>query len=549
MRNSLIAIVGTTGVGKSDLGVQLAKTLRGEVINGDSMQAKEIHNRDRIPIIVGGTHYYIQSLLWKHTLVGDNEEEGLECEEILNAETEVLYKHLQEVDPVMSNRWHWNDRRKIRRSLQIYLQTGKPHSEWIKEQHQSEEETSLRFPRTCIFWLYADPKVLDKRLDERVDKMIERGLFSEIESMNNQVNEGKIMGKKIEFTRGIWQSIGYKEFEPYLIALKETEKKDDNKNIDNDIKDLNSLKKQCTENMKIATRRYSRYQIKWIRNRFLLKCYQSNNMNNGDIRIYLLNATSLENWKQEVCDKAISIAKEYLETGNGPDPISINPEYSELLITWTKYQCDVCTFFNENLPVIINGPYNWDQHLKSKWHKSNVKWKKEIDEKWNGDFPPWFKPRKNKVVNILVENASRSRIEIKTVNRLTEINWLIAVKQLTVFEAGYFIHSEKKYRDLTLDLQGQLGSLIDPKNKRIWRYKRNVFRRECSWGDINEDDILPGFTLDIEMIENALSQTPTPTETFELEIKFSECEESFTERHIFIIHYEKRQALKQKHKD
>ncbi|CAG8826540.1 4111_t:CDS:2, partial [Dentiscutata erythropus] len=67
----------------------------------------------------------------------------------------------------------------------------------------------------------------------------------------------------------------------------------------------------------------------------------------------------------------------------------------------------------------------------------------------------------------------------------------------------------------------QLGSLIDPKNKRIWRYKRNVFRRECSWGDINEDDILPGFTLDIEMIENALSQTPTPTETFELEIKFS----------------------------
>ncbi|RHZ59941.1 hypothetical protein Glove_360g33 [Diversispora epigaea] len=460
MRKSVIAIVGTTGVGKSDLGVQLAKTLKGEVINGDSMQVykdldiltnkmpiserediphhlmnflelhqeyrvteftkdalkiiKEIHNRDRIPIIVGGTHYYIQSLLWKHTLVGDSEE-GLECEEILNAETEVLYKHLQEVDPVMSNRWHWNDRRKIRRSLQIYLQTGKPHSEWIKEQHQSEEETSLRFPRTCIFWLCADPKVLDKRLDERVDKMIERGFFSEIESMNNQVKEGKIMGKKIEFTKGIWQAIGYKEFEPYLKALKETEKEEDDKNLDNDVQDLNSLKKQCTENMKIATRRYARYQIKWIRNRFLLKCHQSNN---GDIKIYVLNATSLENWKQEVCDKAISIAKEYLETGNGPDPILINPEYSELLsptkdtdtfttlATWTKFQCDVCTFFNENLPVIINGPYNWDQHLKSKWHKSNVKWKKEIDEKWNGNFPPWFKTRKNKVANILVENAS-----------------------------------------------------------------------------------------------------------------------------------------------
>ncbi|CAG8499643.1 13202_t:CDS:2 [Acaulospora colombiana] len=242
---------------------------------------KEIHERDKIPIIVGGTHYYIQSLLWKNTLIGDgsisgesDSDEESEFREILDAETEVLYERLQEVDPVMANRWHWNDRRKIRRSLQIYLQTGKPHSEWIKEQHQHRSVPHYRFPRTCIFWLYADLEVLDQRLDARVDKMIERGLFNEIEYLRNEVKDGKMHvppDQNAEYTRGIWQAIGYKEFDPYLKALEDAQKSG------------------------------------------------------------LDDPDALETWNRDVRDKAISIAEEYIRTGNGPDPSSINPELAELL--------------------------------------------------------------------------------------------------------------------------------------------------------------------------------------------------------------------------
>ncbi|CAG8495141.1 8288_t:CDS:10, partial [Funneliformis caledonium] len=381
MQKSIIAIIGTTGVGKTDLGIQLAKTLQGEIINGDSMQVykgpdiitnkiplnereeiphhlmdfldphkeyrvtdftkdalrtiKEIHNRQRIPIIVGGTNYYIQSLLWRDSLIeGDsfnaNDKESNIDEEILDAKPEVVYKRLQEVDPVMASKWHQNDTRRVRRSLQIYMETGKPHSQWIKEQNDPKEKaSSLRFSRTCIFWLYSDLEVLDHRLNSRIDKMIKSGLFEEINYLRNSVKTGKIqtpLGNKEDFTRGIWQAIGYKEFDPYLTAVEES----------NDASYLDALKTQGIESMKAATHRYARTQIRWIRNKLLYKCQQEslNNRNeehSGNIRIYLLDATSLETWNQEVRDKSIAIAKEFLENGIGPNPTSVNLRAKELL--------------------------------------------------------------------------------------------------------------------------------------------------------------------------------------------------------------------------
>ncbi|KAF0477809.1 tRNA isopentenyltransferase [Gigaspora margarita] len=442
MPKGVIAVVGTTGVGKSELGIQLAKALHGEVINGDSMQVykgldiitnkmpmeeregiphhlmdflephqeyrvteftedaikiiKDIHSRDRVPIIVGGTHYYIQSLLWKNSLIkgydGDCDNDS-EDDEILNSETDVLYKRLQEVDPIMANKWHWNDRRKIRRSLQIYLQTGKRHSDWIKEQHLPDEKaSSLRFPLTCIFWLYADPKVLDQRLDKRVDNMIKMGLFEELKYLRNKVKNDISYGGSVNYTRGIFQAIGYKEFEAYLNALEETPHLDD--------KVIDAIKETSIEAMKSATRRYSRKQIRWIRNKLLLKCQESN-LNDAD-------TNSLEKWNQDVRDVATTIAKEFLDKGTGPDPKSLSSEANELLDpvidtdtfdnlkTWTKYQCDLCKIFNDNSPVVINGLANWNQHLQSKWHRSNVKLKKDMDINWGGQFPPWFKERKKK---------------------------------------------------------------------------------------------------------------------------------------------------------
>ena len=85
----------------------------------------DIHNRQRIPIIVGGTNYYIQSLLWKNSLIEgdssdiDEKKRNVEGEEILNANPKVVYERLQEVDPVMASKWHLNDTRRVRRSLQV----------------------------------------------------------------------------------------------------------------------------------------------------------------------------------------------------------------------------------------------------------------------------------------------------------------------------------------------------------------------------------------------------------------------------------------------
>ncbi|RIB08020.1 IPP transferase-domain-containing protein [Gigaspora rosea] len=197
MPKGVIAIVGTTGVDKSELGVQLAKALHGEVINGDSMQVykgldiitnkmpmeeregiphhlmdflephqeyriKDIHSRDRVPIIVGGTHYYIQSLLWKNSLIKSYDDEcdnDSEDDENLNSETDVLYKRLQEVSSDM------------------------------------------------YFVFYADPKVLDQRLDKRVDNMIKIGLFEELKYLRNKVKNDISYGGNVNYTRGIFQAI------------------------------------------------------------------------------------------------------------------------------------------------------------------------------------------------------------------------------------------------------------------------------------------------------------------------------------------------------
>ncbi|CAG8511803.1 10162_t:CDS:10 [Paraglomus occultum] len=428
MNRSIITVIGTTGVGKSDLGVQLSKALQGEVVNADSMQVYkgldiitnkittaeregithhlmdflelpreykvtefindatriicEIHDRNHIPIVVGGTNYYIQSLLWNNSLVGDlsvdNVPEESESDddfgELLNANTDVLYERLQNVDPIMANRWHRKDRRKIRRSLQIYLQTGKRHSDWIEEQqHQGESGNSLRYPRTCIFWLYAEPKVLDARLDARVDKMIESGLFDEIMQLREKSNSTDDVivpdGTSVNYTRGIWQAIGYKEFDPYMTAL----------SLDPPIHSdkLEVLKSKCIDAMKTATRRKLVLVLKLI--------------------------LALDEWDRNVRDTAIDIAREFLATGRGPDPFSF-PRAQELLTptknttpydlirTWSKHDCEVCSSI-EGRPVTLDGQNEADQHFRSKMHRSNVKLKKQIDDYRDGDMPEWLKKK------------------------------------------------------------------------------------------------------------------------------------------------------------
>lgn len=115
--------------------------------------------------------------------------------------------------------------------------------------------------------------------------MIDTGLFDEIKDLRNHVVQGKIKMPGIElekYQRGLWQAIGYKEFDPYFEAL------EGGKNA----AELEKIKFECTERMKAATRRYAKSQIKWIRNKLLPT---SLNSKDNQVIVYCLDAGSKYN--------------------------------------------------------------------------------------------------------------------------------------------------------------------------------------------------------------------------------------------------------------
>uniref|UniRef100_A0A8B9Z515 tRNA dimethylallyltransferase n=1 Tax=Buteo japonicus TaxID=224669 RepID=A0A8B9Z515_9AVES len=129
--------------------------------------AAYIFARDKIPIVVGGTNYYIESLLWKvlintkvllgGTAPGLVTDRKVELEQLDGVE---LHRRLSQVDPEMAAKLHPHDKRKVARSLQVFEETGIPHSEFL---HQQQEEEGggplggpLKYPHSCILWLHAD---------------------------------------------------------------------------------------------------------------------------------------------------------------------------------------------------------------------------------------------------------------------------------------------------------------------------------------------------------------------------------------------------------
>ncbi|XP_075969022.1 tRNA dimethylallyltransferase isoform X3 [Anarhichas minor] len=315
---SLVVILGATGTGKSKLAIEIGRRLLGEIISADSMQVyqgldiitnkvtaeeraqcrhhmisfvdplvssytvvdfrnkalaliDDMHSRNKLPVVVGGTNYYIESLLWRVLLNTAQEIEEpvdggdeaanrkLELEKLGGAE---LHKRLAEVDPKMAAMLHPNDKRKIARSLQIHEETGVSHSRWLEEQRGQEGGDGLggplRYPDPCIFWLHADMDALDKRLDARVDEMLSAGLVEELRDFHVRYNQQKVHDDSQNYQHGIFQSIGFKEFHDYLTAPESSSQQE-----------KDALRDKGIEALKIATRRYARKQNKWVRNRFL----------------------------------------------------------------------------------------------------------------------------------------------------------------------------------------------------------------------------------------------------------------------------------------
>ncbi|KAL9108951.1 MAG: hypothetical protein Q9227_006347 [Pyrenula ochraceoflavens] len=433
-QNPLIAIVGATGTGKSNLAVELAKRFNGEIINGDAMQmytglpiitnkipdserqgiphhlldriqfdeqpwdvrtfrkealrvVDDIHRRGKLPILVGGTHYYTQSLLFKDFLVDAESEKqndtASEAESrwpILAAPPEEILAKLREVDPIMAKRWHPNEHRKIRRSLEIWLQTGRPASQVYQNQMKMNEtlaatseeddqgtyldQRSLRYP-TIIFWLHAEREALKLRLDARVDKMVEKGLLKEAAYLHTVALQRKLGGFKDDTTRGIWVAIGYKEFSDYLNKF--SRQFDRTEEADRAIE-------EAIEQMKTSTRQYSRRQSKFIRIRLIDYLSLSNALQ----RLYVLDCSDADCFSEKVRSPASDLTEAFLGGKILPDPKTISSIAREILTTAESgtadrdhsvisqtQTCDICD-------KVLETPKMWAYHLQSRKHRQKV---------------------------------------------------------------------------------------------------------------------------------------------------------------------------------
>ncbi|KAK1810134.1 tRNA dimethylallyltransferase, mitochondrial [Friedmanniomyces endolithicus] len=442
-REPLIAIIGATGTGKSQLAVELATRFNGEIINGDAMQLyaglpiitnkttleeqkgiphhllgciglqeptwvvgmfvkraltviEEIRRRGKLPILVGGTHFYTQSLLFRESLVENHadtgEHAGIEVGEervdlpVLQQSTEMLYAELQKVDPVMAARWHPRDRRKIQRSLEIYIRTGRTAAEVYAQQRTlagneavmpmmddadgtGPKEQSMRFD-TLIFWVHAEKSVLRERLDARVDKMLEAGLLEEVLTLDAYAEAEAAAGRPVDKTRGIWVSIGYKEFKEYMHALRNEETSE---------KDLEYWKHNASSKTKDSTRQYAKRQIRWIRSKLI------NSLPSSKI-LYLLDGTDVSTFDSAVVGPAVELTSSFLAAEPMPEPSSLSSAAAELLQParlhyddsapspekWTKQHCEVC-----DVTCVVES--QWGQHIGSKAHKKAVSKRRQRD--------------------------------------------------------------------------------------------------------------------------------------------------------------------------
>lgn len=275
----VIAVVGPTASGKTELAVNLAEKLGGEIISFDSMQIykgmhiasaapdkEEMHNvphhlietlnpdtvfsvadfvkeakncvsdiigRSKTVIIAGGTGLYVNSFL--DNIAFSEESVDYELREKLNAEYESLggeemLKRLSHFDAESANRLHPNNKKRIIRAFEIYINSGVTMTKQIEN---STKNASPYLPY-MIGLSFKDREKLYERINKRVDKMLEKGLLAEAEKMFTQSHSGTSV-----------QAIGHKEFFPYFegkIGLNE-----------------------ALETLKAETRRYAKRQLTWFR--------------------------------------------------------------------------------------------------------------------------------------------------------------------------------------------------------------------------------------------------------------------------------------------
>ena len=351
---------------------------------------KEIRSRGKLPIVVGGTHYYTQSLLVEDGLVtaGPAEEgngvgefateELRERYPILRESPERILEKLREVDPKMAERWHPKDRRKIQRSLEIWLITGRRASQVYEDQRTrrgirsigaedcvSDSGDGEAVSARCsplLFWVHAEDQALKNRLDSRVDKMVQSGLIDEAISIDAFISEQESLGVSMDQSSGIWASIGYKELRSYLATLKTGSASKE---------ELTTLRNNAIGLIKGATRRYAKRQARWIRLQ-LIKALSSQ----GQLdRLYLLDGSDLSLWSRDVSAPAIQITEQFLAGTDTPPAHTLSELAKQYLDpeSLTKSSGGENSYFREECAMCSTVAVTedaWLRHLKSRRHRA-----------------------------------------------------------------------------------------------------------------------------------------------------------------------------------
>ncbi|MDT2975550.1 tRNA (adenosine(37)-N6)-dimethylallyltransferase MiaA [Staphylococcus argenteus] len=290
----IVVIVGPTASGKTELSIELAKRIDGEIISGDSMQVykymdigtakvtpeemdgvphhlidilnpddafsaykfknlaealiDDITRRGKIPIIAGGTGLYIQSLIYNYELEDETitpEEEIIvkkKMKEIEQLDNQQLHDYLAQFDAISAENIHKNNRQRVLRAIEYYFKTKKLLSNRKKVQQFTENYDTL------LIGIEMSCKTLYSRINKRVDIMLDHGLFKEVQQLVEQGYE----------SCQSMQAIGYKELIPVINGQ--------------------MIYEDAVNELKQHSRQYAKRQMTWFKNKMNVHWLDKENM-------------------------------------------------------------------------------------------------------------------------------------------------------------------------------------------------------------------------------------------------------------------------------
>ena len=280
----ILILSGPTGVGKTEISIELAKRLNGEIISADSMQIykymnigsakiskiemqgikhymidiidpkdsftvadfkamalssiKSIISRGKLPILVGGTGLYIDSLIYNYSFTEAHKDDSYrqELEELAILKgNPYVHELLRNIDPISFEKIHYNNVKRVIRALEVFKLTGKPFSEY-----KVDKNYDLAYD-TDYFVLTMNREKLYAKINKRVDIMLEEGLVKEVSQLSDKGFTSEMQSMK---------GIGYKEILGYLNGKQTLQ--------------------EAIESIKQGSRNYAKRQLTWFRKNQLI---------------------------------------------------------------------------------------------------------------------------------------------------------------------------------------------------------------------------------------------------------------------------------------